>query len=377
MAPIFLSLNPPKSIEKDFLTYLEYVYTDTKSSAAFSSPQTVLNFIKKENKYSNIGITRLRRYMARFESTSLNKSRPNLSKATRRYGIIQPNVQVESDLMSVRRFSKFNNGVEYLLVVIDVFSKFGYAEPIKDKNASTVVGAFNKILSRMSIYPKVHHSDLGSEFTGVLYKTNLKAKNIRQTFAKQSGHSYQVEIFIRTLRRLFRAYRTEYETNKFINQLPAFLSIYNSRKHSRTKYPPKSVTNYNAVDVASNLYSKYENRPSRPFKYKQGDSVRIITEKSLFDKYQTNFSLEVFTIASRFRKDGLNIYTVAGCDGPIVGEFYEREVTLAPNVKESTLEVDKYLDEKRVNGVTYVLVSFKNRPNNEQCNAWFKRSDIK
>ena len=39
--------------------------------------------------------------------------------------------------MEMGKFSKWNNGVRYLLMVIDVFSKFGWIEPVVDRSQNT------------------------------------------------------------------------------------------------------------------------------------------------------------------------------------------------------------------------------------------------
>ena len=53
-----------------------------------------------------------------------------------------------ADLVEMGKFSKWNKGIKYLLMVIDVFSKFGWIEPLKDKRGSTVAKAFHKYLNR-------------------------------------------------------------------------------------------------------------------------------------------------------------------------------------------------------------------------------------
>ena len=43
-----------------------------------------------------------------------------------------------ADLVEMQKFSKWNKGIKYLLMVIDVFSKFGWIKPLKDKKTETV-----------------------------------------------------------------------------------------------------------------------------------------------------------------------------------------------------------------------------------------------
>ena len=42
--------------------------------------------------------------------------------------------------------SKFNKGFRFLLCVIDIFSKYAWVVPLKDKKGVSIVGAFQKIL---------------------------------------------------------------------------------------------------------------------------------------------------------------------------------------------------------------------------------------
>ena len=43
--------------------------------------------------------------------------------------------------------SKYNKGIRYLLCVIDIFSKYAWVAPLKDKKGVTIVNAFQNILN--------------------------------------------------------------------------------------------------------------------------------------------------------------------------------------------------------------------------------------
>lgn len=45
----------------------------------------------------------------------------------------------------MQQFSKWNKGYRYLLMVLDVFSKYGWIEPLKDKTGETVPEAFKRV----------------------------------------------------------------------------------------------------------------------------------------------------------------------------------------------------------------------------------------
>ena len=42
--------------------------------------------------------------------------------------------------------SKFNKGFRFLLCVIDIFSKYAWVVPLKEKKGITIADAFQKIL---------------------------------------------------------------------------------------------------------------------------------------------------------------------------------------------------------------------------------------
>ena len=50
-----------------------------------------------------------------------------------------------ADLVEIGKFSKWNEGVKYILMVIDVFSKYGWIRPLKDKKGQSVADAFKSI----------------------------------------------------------------------------------------------------------------------------------------------------------------------------------------------------------------------------------------
>ena len=59
-----------------------------------------------------------------------------------------------ADLADMQLISKFNKGFRFLLCVIDVFSKYAWVVPLKDKKAVSIVNAFQKLLKKCNRKPK-------------------------------------------------------------------------------------------------------------------------------------------------------------------------------------------------------------------------------
>ena len=241
----------------------------------------------------------------------------------------------------------------------------------------TVVTALDSMLSKMRHLPTVIYSDLGTEFTNRAMARFVESKGIVHIFAAQSGHAQIVERFIQSMRRILRAYRIEHNTFEFVSKLGELVGVYNARVHSTTGYAPNDVNEYTAGFAADNMYKDWRERRVRPFKFRVGDGVRISTAKSPFFKHDHSYSKEVFTISARSRSDALNVYKVSGCNAQeLTGSFYEGELVYIPNHQNRLYLIDKFLDEKIVDGARYVYVSFQNYPNNKDCNLWLKKSDV-
>jgi len=60
-----------------------------------------------------------------------------------------------SDLTEIQQFSKWNKGYRYLLMVLDVFSRYAWIVPLKDKKGESVAETFKTSLREVenhSIY---------------------------------------------------------------------------------------------------------------------------------------------------------------------------------------------------------------------------------
>ena len=80
------------------------------------------------------------------------------------------------DLVDMQSLSKYNKGIKYLLCAIDLFSKYAWVIPIKNKKGTSIVNAFKKIIPNRK--PNKIWVDQGSEFYNKSFKDFLKINNI-------------------------------------------------------------------------------------------------------------------------------------------------------------------------------------------------------
>ena len=68
------------------------------------------------------------------------------------------------DLAVMQLISKYNKGIRYLLCVIDLFSKYAFVVPLKDKKGVTIGNEFQSILDNLKKKPNKIWTDQGSDF---------------------------------------------------------------------------------------------------------------------------------------------------------------------------------------------------------------------
>ena len=103
------------------------------------------------------------------------------------------------DLADMQSLSKYNKEIRYLLCAIDLFSKYAWVIPLKDKRGISIVNAFQKIISE-GRKPNKIWVDQGSEFYNNSFKDFLKINNIEMYSTFNEGKSVVAEKFIRTLK---------------------------------------------------------------------------------------------------------------------------------------------------------------------------------
>ena len=82
------------------------------------------------------------------------------------------------DLADMQSLSKYNKGIKYLLRAIDLFSKYAWIFPLKDKKGITIVNPFQKILDSSNRKPNEIWVDQSGEFNNKFLKRFLKINNI-------------------------------------------------------------------------------------------------------------------------------------------------------------------------------------------------------
>ena len=205
----------------------------------------------------------------------------------------------QMDLADMQTMAAENDGYRYLLVCIDVFSKYLWVIPLKTKTGPALVTAFKKILESGRKPEKVQ-TDQGTEFFNKHFKELMKKEEIHLYNTYNETKASVVERVIRTLKTRMWRYFTAKKTMRYIEVLQDLVDSYNRSIHRSIQKKPINVTQKNEREVWHTLYGEREKEEPVKYKFEVGDQVRISKMKRRFEKgYLPNFSKEIFTISQQ------------------------------------------------------------------------------
>lgn len=307
---------------------LAHIYYHPSNPASFTSVHRLKRAANKKNT-----IREIQDWLATQDTYTLHRSsRKRFPRNP--YIVFNRDDLWEADLTSMEKVAKYNRGFRYLLNVIDVFSRYAWSVPIKNKSAESIVKAFKSILRKSKErVPLLLQTDKGKEFMNRKFQTFLQSKNIefRHTNNPDIKASY-VEIFNRTLKRKIYKYFTFTSKFHYLPVLDALVSSYNHAIHSTLGMPPERVHPENILQVWNRLKQNRERRQKiKKVKFQIGDIVRISKEKMYFAKgYERNFTRELFKINRVIRKVPEPVYEIVDLqERPIQGQFYSYELVKA------------------------------------------------
>jgi hypothetical protein len=277
------------------------------------------------------------------------------------------------DLVEMQEWSYQNKGFRYMLNVIDVFSKYAWSVPLKDKKGLTVVQAFKQIATKSGRIPKHIWVDQGKEFYNRNMDEWLQDNRINRYSTYGEHKSAVVERFNRTLKEIMWKRFTAENTRTWIDMLDQLLHGYNNRIHSTTGMTPvKASLKENEMKVLQNITEKSKVTSKTKAKFKVGDKVRMSRTKALFEKgYLPNWSEETYIIDD-VRKTNPITYKIKDTLGEVIeGSFYSEELQ---KTNQEVYRVEKVIRKKKIDGVEHALVKWSGY--SKKHNQWIPVSQM-
>ena len=337
-ALVFLKLVVGKMEQEAKKQIISNIYFNPEIGGSFSSPIKLYKAIK-EMGYNNIELSDIKLFLSGLDVYTLHKTVKYANKKLSK--VIAPYIkyQADIDLADMSYYEKLNNGFKYFLLVIDIFSRFVYTAPLKSKSGMEVSNAIKAIFEKGYIM-EICRSDGGSEFSNVFVKKLLREYNVKQVITRNVSKASVAERAIQNIKsRLFR-YMEYNNTHEWVNILEKITLGYNRTHHRVIGMAPINVTRDQEGAIWKRVYlptlqkkkkiktQAKHRKPSKIFKLKIGDHVRISFIREPFKRYyDENWSREIYTVKTRSYKRGNNEYTLNDYNNDTVkGVFYENEL---------------------------------------------------
>ena len=272
------------------------------------------------------------------------------------------------NLVSVNRQNR------YALIVIDIFSRYVFGVPIKNKNALTVTRAFESILEESGTRPLLICSDHGAEFFNRTFKNMLEKNGIKIYSTYQDVKSSIVERVIRTLRKMIKRHFIISNSSVWYNALSSIIAKYNHKKHRTIGMTPSDAQkseNHDLVYKTQFPNATKKQIPASFPKFLSGDQVRISMKRQTFAK-EVGWSEQVYVI-DQYKPGNPPVYTIKDLNGtPIEGTFYEDQMK---PTEQNIYRIDKVLKRRTTkNGTKQVYVRWSGY--DHDFDSWIDESSI-
>lgn len=231
----------------------------------------------------------------------------------------------QADLVEMIPFATVNKGYKYILTMINCFSKYAIAVPLKSKTAREVVSALKPILE---IHKMKHfQTDQGTEWFNSQIQSLLKIHNINHYYTHSATKASIVERFNRTLKGEMWKLFTEQGNFKWLQLLPLIIKQYNTKVHRTIGVRPIDVTKENEKEILLRI-ARSRKKSVYKQKFKVGDKVRIsLRFKQMTKGYWPRWSNEVYTVW-KVQQTNPPTYILKDYKSEVVkGGFYQEELS--------------------------------------------------
>ena len=358
--------------------YLKKIYFNPNNPGSFEGVDKLYKQVKKEGKFQ-LSHSKIKKWLQNKKSYSLNK---RVHRKFKRGKVIVEGIddQFEAGLASMIDYEKSNDNYRYLLVVIDVFSRYAWIEPLKNKNADTIVKAFKKILAD-GRKPRKLRTDAATDFTSKKFQNLMKEKKISHFTTHNEKQANYVERLIKTIKNKIRHYMAERRSDHYIDILKKIVHSYKNTWHSGIQSEPVNITKENEWKLWWQMYLpdrkkliKKKKKKKSTFLLKVGDKVRNSLLRSSFQwEYDNKWTYEIFKIIRRYIRQDQPIYVISDWFGERVeGTFYQPELQKV-DINNKPWNIETVLDTNGVGHNLKYLVKWLGWP--EKFNSWISVAD--
>ena len=311
----------------------------------YPNAKSLLSLAKRHN--SNITMKQIQEYLSNQKAYQLTKERKITKKSMGHVVSFSPWSLVQMDILDMSRFTydytqykskkkmsgvttEFNKGYKFILIVIDVFSRYVDAVMIKSKNIEDCINALEIILDFNKITPDIIMSDSESSFLSEKFQDFLAKKNIIHDVVVLDDHSALsvLDRFCRTLRGRLNKLFIGRGSTEWVNDLSKI--IYTEHR-GILNFTPSQILNNPKIQEAIMELNHEKNKKNIAMKeddkFKVGDKVRVFIKDKFKKGSDPSYTAEVFKI---LEKSGKN-YTLSNNKTYVKNDLQKIFKTESPN----------------------------------------------
>ena len=206
-----------------------------------------------------------------------------------------PNHRWQADLIYMPQYKGFNKGNKWVLIIVDVFTRRLFGEPLKHKSEEEMTKIFTKLFKIAN--PDQLDTDNGKEFLNKGVKALITKYKIEHNVNQPGDHQAQglVERANQTVKNKLYKHMTFNESKNWVDELPKVIEELNNTVHKSTGMKPNDVDFKNYQKVLK--YTEKENKVIIKSNVKVGDEVRYLLNRDIYNRgYTPNYSKEVYKV---------------------------------------------------------------------------------
>jgi hypothetical protein len=355
---------------------LKQIYFDPSNAGSYGGVDRLWQQALKLDK--KVKLSSVKNFLKENDSYTIHR---DIRRKFIRHSTVVPEIdwQWQADLVVMPALAKYNDGYVNILTVIDIFSKYAWAIPLKTKLGQEIVKAFKFIFTTSGRKPIKLQTDKGVEFVNIQFQKFLQSENVGFFTTNSDLKAAICERFNRTLKTRMWRYFTHNNTRRYIDVLDKLVEAYNNSKHRTIGIEPVNVTLANQSKIWKKVYkskNKFVRKNSKP-KFFVNEPVRISTAKLIFEKgYTGNWTDEIFFVDKIYQKFLPFMYRIRDNLGEILkGRFYEQELQSVRISVDKEYKIEKIIDRRKRGKKFEVLVKWLGYP--DSANTWEPEENIK
>lgn len=296
--------------------------------------------------------------------------------------------QFEADTMWMKKWAKMNKGYGFILLIIDVFSRYVWCFPMKTVKASDSFPILKRFFEDHNC--SILRTDNGVEFLNGLVRGLLEKKGIKHVKTRNIQKANIAERAIKTIKHKIIKNNYFEQSYYWLDDLEKVVHSYNSTRHRSIRMSPNEAVKADPSVVWRNQYlpqptaklsdtkPKKKREHIRPvFRYDIGQTVRISRLYHWFKRaYDEQFTHELFIIIDRHLQQGIPKYTLKSWANELIdGDFYQDELQKVEVDQNTVYKIDRVIKKERRERRNFYLVSWLGWP--KQYNSYINEDDFR